>query len=180
MRRGAFDVAPVFSHPAFDAECRIVVATMGDDVFGSIYVPNGGKDYDAKIAFFEALVAWARETCASGKRLVLCGDMNVARAEVDVHPSQRVPNAIGQRPEERALFAKLLDAGLVDVGRALHPDDARMFTWWPYWRQARERNVGWRLDYVLASRSLAERATEHGVRRMVGTSDHAPVVVVFR
>jgi exodeoxyribonuclease-3 len=179
VRRGSFPDAPVFSHPSFDAECRIVVAAVGDDRFASVYVPNGGKDYAAKLRFLDALAAWVGETCASGKRLVLCGDVNIARADADVHPSQRGADVIGQRAEERAYFAKMLDHGLVDVGRKLAPDDERLFTWWPYWRQARERNLGWRIDYVLASRSLADRATEHAVRREIGTSDHAPVVVTF-
>jgi exodeoxyribonuclease-3 len=86
---------------------------------------------------------------------------------------------IGQRREERELFEQMIAAGLVDVGRKLAPDDERLFSWWPYWRQARERNLGWRIDYVLSTRALAERAIEGGVRRDVGTSDHAPVVVSF-
>ena len=179
LRRGAFPEPPAFSHPSFDAENRIVVATLGDALFASVYVPNGGKDYAAKMTFLEALAAWTRETCAAGKKLVVCGDLNVARDDIDVHPSQRKADAIGQRPEERALFAKMLEGGLVDVGRALAPEDDRLFSWWPYWRQARERNLGWRIDYVLASRALAAKATECAVRRAVGTSDHAPVVAVF-
>jgi len=106
----------------------------------------------------------------------------VAIADIDVHPSQRSKPGefvIGQRPEERELFARMLSHGMVDVGRELAPDDERLFTWWPYWRQARERNLGWRIDYVLASRAEAERATACEVRRAVGTSDHAPVVATF-
>jgi exodeoxyribonuclease-3 len=180
VRRGAFEsAAPVFHHPAFDAENRIVVGTLGDAVFASVYVPNGGKDYPAKLTFLEELVAWVIGVCASGKTLVLCGDLNVARQPVDVHPSQRDEKSIGQRPEERALFEAMLTHGMVDVGRALAPDDDRVFTWWPYWRQARERNLGWRIDYVLASKGLAERATECAIRRTIGTSDHAPVVATF-
>jgi exodeoxyribonuclease-3 len=179
LRRSTFTAPPVFTHPAFDTETRIVVGEADDTLFASLYVPNGGKDYAAKLAFLEALVPWAGEVVASGKKLVLCGDVNIAREPIDVHPSQRKPDDIGQRPEERALFAKMLEHGLVDVGRALAPEDERMFAWWPYWRQARERNLGWRIDYVLASRALAERATACTVHRTYGTSDHAPVSVTF-
>ena len=179
VRRGAFTEAPEFHHPSFDAETRIVVATLGDLAFASVYVPNGGKDYEAKLRFFEALVAWAFETTQAGKRLVICGDLNIARLEIDVHPGQRDPKSIGQRAEERALFERLLAGKLVDVARALAPEDDRIFTWWPYWRQAREKNVGWRIDYVLASPPLAARATACEIRRTVGTSDHAPLVVTF-
>jgi exodeoxyribonuclease-3 len=177
LRKESFPEAPAFSHPSFDAETRIVQARVGDVVFASIYVPNGGKDFVAKMAFVEALVAWTADL--EGARLVLCGDMNIARDEVDVHPSQRKPNLIGQRPDERALFEKILSHGLVDVQRALSPTDERLYTWWPYWRQARERNLGWRLDYVIAAASLAERATACEVRKEIGTSDHAPLVVTF-
>ena len=182
LRRRAFAEPPAFSHPSFDAETRIVVADAGDTLFASVYVPNGGKDYAAKVAFLGELAAWVGVVSSSGKKLVLCGDLNVAIADIDVHPSQQAKpgqSVIGQRPEERELFARMFAHGMVDVGRKLAPDDARLFSWWPYWRQARERNLGWRIDYVLASRALAEKATACEVKRTFGTSDHAPVVVTF-
>src|SRR5690606_18813994 len=114
---------------------------------------------------------------AEGRRLVLCGDMNIARTEMDVHPKERKPNAIGQRAEERALFEALLADRLVDTTRALHPDDPGLFTWWAPWRNLRARNIGWRIDYVLTSPAVAERASACVVQAGVGTSDHAPVVL---
>jgi exodeoxyribonuclease-3 len=107
---------------------------------------------------------------------VLCGDMNITRSDMDVHPKERKPGIIGQRPEERELFARLLET-LVDVGRKLQPDNANLFTWWAPWRNMRQRNIGWRLDYVLASPSLAARAQSCAVLAEVGTSDHAPVMM---
>ena len=101
---------PQFTHPAFDMEHRIVVADLGRMLMASVYVPNGGKDYDAKMAFLDGLAGWAAETNAAGRTLVICGDLNVAREERDVHPKERKPNQIGTRPEERALLARLLDA----------------------------------------------------------------------
>ena len=109
---------------------------------------------------------------------MLCGDLNVARTERDVHPKERKPRAIGQLPEERALIERILGRGLVDVGRALDPDNDGLFTWWAPWRNMRQRNIGWRLDYVFASEALAARATVP-VRAEIGTSDHAPVVAIF-
>jgi exodeoxyribonuclease-3 len=179
VRKDAFDTAPSFSHPAFDLESRIVQAELGRRVFASVYVPNGGKDYPAKLGFMRSLAAWARELHAQGRELVLCGDINIARSDLDVHPRERKPGIIGQRPEERALFESLLGAPLVDVGRAADPDNANLFTWWPPWRNMRQRNIGWRLDYVLASPSIAERATSCKVLADFGTSDHAPVVMTF-
>ena len=102
---------------------------------------------------------------------------NVARSDQDVHPKERKPNVIGQRPEERELLARILAHGLVDVGRALDPDNDGLFTWWAPWRNMRQRNIGWRIDYILASESLKPVSSK--VLADVGTSDHAPVVATF-
>ena len=170
---------PTFEHPDFDFEQRIVAVRAAGVTVASAYVPNGGKDFAAKVRFLEALEGYAARFGASGEPLVLCGDLNVARADIDVHPKERKPKAIGQLPEERALLDRLLARGLVDVVRALHPDDDQLFTWWAPWRNLRQRNIGWRIDYVLASASLAARAASAVSQREIGTSDHAPVVVTF-
>jgi exodeoxyribonuclease-3 len=170
---------PTFSHPEFNFENRIAAVDIGDLTVASVYVPNGGKDFPAKMRFLEALDAYAASFQASGRQLVLCGDMNVARAEKDVHPKERKPRAIGQLPEERALVEQILGRGLVDLGRAFEPDNDGLFTWWPPWRNMRERNIGWRLDYVWANESLAARATACVVQKEIGTSDHAPVMASF-
>ncbi len=170
---------PAFSVPDFDYESRILTVDIGDLTIASVYVPNGGKDFPAKMKFLEAMDAYAQRMLASGRQLVLLGDMNVARTERDVHPKERKPRAIGQLPEERALIERLLSRGLVDVGRALDPDNDDLFTWWAPWRNMRQRNIGWRLDHVFASEALAAKATACPVLRDVGTSDHAPVVATF-
>jgi exodeoxyribonuclease-3 len=167
---------PPFEHPHFDHETRIVQAQLADIVFASVYVPNGGKDFAAKMNFLSALQKFAAAIQASGRKLVVCGDLNVARSDRDVHPKERRPNAIGQRPEERAALERLIASGLVDVGRALDPENDNLFTWWAPWRNMRQRNIGWRLDYVLASQSLALHARSCRVLREHGTSDHGAVV----
>lgn len=174
---------PAFSHPAFDHENRIVTVDvetpLGALTVASIYVPNGGKDFPAKMKFLEAMDAYAASFQTGGRQLVMMGDMNVARTDRDVHPKERKPRAIGQLPEERALFERIIGRGLVDVGRALDPDTDEMFSWWAPWRNMRQRNIGWRLDYVFASETLAARATSCPVQKDVGTSDHAPVLATF-
>jgi exodeoxyribonuclease-3 len=179
VRTAAFDAAPVFSHPAFDMEHRIVVAALPGVSIASVYVPNGGKDFEAKMKFVESLVRYAADAAGAGTPLVLCGDLNIAREDRDIHPKERKPNQIGARKDERALFAGLLATGLTDVGRALDPENDNLFTWWAPWRNLRQRNIGWRIDYVLASEPLASRATASAVAREFGTSDHAPLSVVF-
>jgi exodeoxyribonuclease-3 len=170
---------PAFTHPAFDYENRIVAAEVGGLTIASVYVPNGGKDFPAKMRFLEAIDDYAASFSASGRAVAMLGDLNVARTDRDVHPKERKPRAIGQLPEERALIERILSRGLVDLGRALDPDNDGLFTWWAPWRNMRQRNIGWRLDYAIVSQSLADRAQSCVVRKDVGTSDHAPVVAVF-
>jgi exodeoxyribonuclease-3 len=179
IRKELCGTEPAFSHPHFDMEARIVQARIENLLLASVYVPNGGKDYEAKLTFMRRLAAWTKDVHEQGLELVLCGDMNITRTEMDVHPRERKPGIIGQRPEERELFRELLGEHLIDVGRSLDPDNDRMFTWWAPWRNMRQRNIGWRLDYVLASPSIAGRATHCPVLAEVGTSDHAPVMVTL-
>ena len=179
IRRDAFAEAARFYHPAFDFETRIVCAQIADLQLISVYVPNGGKDFPAKMEFLRALERFVVELHSSGSRVVLGGDLNIARTALDVHPKERNPALVGQRPEERELFEDILRRGLVDVGRSLDPDNENLFTWWAPWRKMRERNIGWRLDYVLASKPLAERAATCVVQREFGTSDHGPVVMTL-
>jgi len=176
LRRELLEM-PEFVHPEFDIETRIVQLALGNLVLASVYVPNGGKDYDAKLRFLRSLVDWARALRDAGRELVLCGDINIARADIDVHPKERKPGIVGQRDEERALFEMLLGSSLVDVTRTLDPDNEALYTWWPPWRDMRKRNIGWRIDYILASPGIAERATECRVLADIGTSDHAPILM---
>jgi exodeoxyribonuclease-3 len=179
LRAGRFPEAPQFVHPPFDLETRIVVAEVGTMVFASVYVPNGGKDFAAKITFLRELDAWAGAIEAAGKHLVLCGDFNVARAPKDVHPSLR-KDMVGQLGEERGLIDGLFSHGLVDVGRYVDPDNDRLFTWWAPWRNLRQRNIGWRLDYIAANHALVDGAVTCRSYREVGTSDHSPVIAHLR
>ena len=116
---------PAFTHPPFDFESRVISAEVdfgaGPVLTSSFYVPNGGKDFHAKLRFLEAMDAWAGEAQASGRPLIFCGDLNVARTDLDIHPKERKPNQVGARADERAILERLLARGLVDVGRTLHP-----------------------------------------------------------
>lgn len=170
---------PRFSSPApLDRETRVCVAELDALTVASVYAPNGGKDYPAKLAFYNDFIAFAAEAVQSERPLILVGDLNIAHSDLDLHPSQRKQDTIGQLPEERALFSRLLAEGqLVDAMRVIHPDADRLFTWWPYWKNARPNNLGWRIDYVLVSRALAPRIRDANVLAEFGTSDHAPFFV---
>jgi exodeoxyribonuclease-3 len=177
IKKGVLEAAPAFSHPDFDMESRIVQAEIGKLVLASVYVPNGGKDYEAKLQFLVRLADWTKQIAREGRELVLCGDMNVTRSDLDLHPKEVKPGVIGQREEERDLFERVLGDRLVDVARSLAPDNPNIFTWWAPWRNMRQRNIGWRIDYILASPSIAAQASSCMVLADVGTSDHAPVMM---
>ena len=179
VRTATFPDRPAFQHPSFDFEHRIVTAQLPGVTVASIYVPNGGKDFAAKVRFLEAMDQFAADAQAARTAIVMCGDMNVARTDMDVHPKERKPGVVGQRADERALIERILSRGLVDVHRKIDPDNADLFTWWAPWRNLKQRNIGWRLDYLFASESLASRATSCVVQREFGTSDHGPVIAVF-
>jgi exodeoxyribonuclease-3 len=156
-----------------------VTAELENIIFVSTYVPNGGKDFPAKQVFLTELDAFAAHAEQAGKQLVVCGDLNVAREPRDVHPSLQRPEQIGQTPGERSQLERLIGRDLVDLSRQFYPDDDRLYSWWAPWRNMRQKNIGWRLDYVLCTRTLAAKATECTVLREFGTSDHAPVRAKF-
>lgn len=181
LRQDRFTGPVTFAHPEFDVDARIVEARTDGLVIASIYVPNGGRDLPAKLSFLAALRAYGESLLGSGASVLLCGDLNVARTDADIHPKERRTNKplVGTLPEERALFESILASGLVDVGRALDPHNEELFTWWAPWRNLRARNIGWRIDYVLASQDLYGQAAACEVLREVGTSDHGPVLATF-
>ena len=171
---------PTFSHPAFDFEHRIVAVDLRRrSPSRRSTCRTAARTSRPRCASSRRSTGTLRRSQSAGRPLVLCGDLNVARTDRDVHPKERKPRAIGQLPEERALLEAILAHGLVDVGRALDPDNDGLFTWWAPWRNMRQRNIGWRLDYVLASTAVAERATSCPVQADIGTSDHAPVLATF-
>ena len=183
IAKSLVNASPACVHPEFDFEQRIACTTItspvGEILLASIYVPNGGKDYEAKLRFLDALDSFAASAARHQRLVILCGDLNVARTDRDIHERERKPNQMGTRPDERALLERVIARDLVDVGRALDPDNDNLFTWWAPWRSLKQKNIGWRIDYVLASSTLASRATTSVVQREIGTSDHGPVVVTL-
>jgi exodeoxyribonuclease-3 len=176
VRRDFAASAPRFVHPPFDVETRIVGVDIGEVTFLSAYVPNGGRDYPGKLRFLRELDAYLAALRAAGRAVVLCGDLNVARDDIDVHPTMRKDGTVGQRAEERELLGGMIDAGLSDLLRQAHPTDDGIYTWWPPWRDLRRRNHGWRIDYVLASEELVGAAPRCQVHKSYGSSDHAPLL----
>ena len=160
-----------------DHEGRVITLDMGDFYLVTVYTPNSQDelarlDYRMKWeeAFRNYLVGLDKE-----KPVIVCGDMNVAHKEIDLkNPKTNRRNA-GFTDEERAEFSKLLEAGFVDTFRLLHPDATDAYSWWSYRMRAREKNVGWRIDYFVVSARLAPSVKAANIRSDIFGSDHCPV-----
>lgn len=163
-----------------DHEGRVITLEMKDFHLVNVYVPNaqdGLRRLDYRMRWEDAFRAYV-SALAAEKAVVICGDMNVAHEEIDLkNPATNHFNA-GFSDEERGKFSELLAAGFVDVWRAQHPGEAK-YSWWSYRMAARERNVGWRIDYFLVSAALAPRVEHTDILNDVFGSDHCPVELVL-
>jgi exodeoxyribonuclease-3 len=161
----------------FDHEGRVLISEFEPYVFFNIYFPNGGRGPEwvaHKLAFYRRFLEVAHGYLKAGRPVIMAGDVNTAYAEIDLaRPKENVKTS-GFMPEERAGLAEFFSLGLVDTFRHLHPDTVK-YTWWDMVTRARERNVGWRLDYFLASADLRDRIVAAEVHDDVLGSDHCPV-----
>jgi exodeoxyribonuclease-3 len=168
----------------FDVEGRLIAARFGRMFIVNGYFPKGsGSKRDNsrvpyKLGFYEAAFAVAERLRRRGTVFVI-GDFNTAHAEIDLARPKENAKSSGFLPDERAAFSRWTDAGWVDTFRERHPAETGHYTWWRQWGGARERNVGWRIDYVLASPTAAKRVTDAFIWPQVQGSDHAPIGVDF-
>ena len=166
-------------------EARMVAATVDGVRVVSLYAPNGrvvgSPFYTGKLAWFERLTRWLRETAMPVDGLVLGGDLNVAPTDADVWDPDAVHGGTHVSEPERAAFRALLDLGLVDAYRARH-QEARRFTWWDYRAGMFHKNLGMRIDHLLVSAPLAGRVVDAEIDRAARKgppvpSDHAPLLI---
>ena len=160
----------------FDHEGRVITLEMPDWYLVNVYTPNsqdGLKRLDWRMAWEDAFRTYLRGL-AKSKGVIVCGDMNVAHEEIDLkNPATNHFNA-GFSDEERSKMTELLASGFKDSFRMLHPDEVK-YSWWSYRMAARERNVGWRIDYFLVSDNIADRISAAGIHNEIFGSDHCPV-----
>lgn len=171
-----------FNHPEFDAEGRYVEADFGDLVVVSAYFPSGSSSearQEAKFRFLADFAPHLDALKARGKEVLLCGDVNIAHREIDLKNWKGNLKNSGFLPEERAWLTHLFDQqGYVDVFRQINqqPDQ---YTWWSNRGQARAKNVGWRIDYQIATPSLTAKARNVSIYTEQRFSDHAPLIVEY-
>ncbi len=168
--------------PEFDAEGRLIIAHYGRMAVASVYFPKGsGPERDNsrvayKLAFYGAVFERLQQLRRRGP-VIAMGDYNTAHQEIDLARPNANRKSSGFLPEERAELSRWLEAGWVDTFRARHPGEGGHYTWWRQWGNARADNVGWRIDYVLASPSAARRVRDAFIWPDVTGSDHCPVGV---
>lgn len=160
-----------------DTEGRVVTLEYDNFYLVCVYTPNsqdGLKRLDYRMSWEDAFRAYL-QALDGKKTVIVCGDMNVAHNEIDLKNPSTNHFSAGFSDEERAKFSELLSAGFTDSFRHLHPDTRDAYSWWSYRAAARERNVGWRIDYFLCSERAAEKIKEAYILPEVMGSDHCPV-----
>jgi exodeoxyribonuclease-3 len=185
LRREPRALRAGFGCDEFDCEGRYLEADLGDVTVVSTYLPSGSSGEERQAAKFRFMARFGprlAELRASGREVVVCGDLNIAHREADLRNWKSNQKNSGFLPEERAWLSTLLadDGGWVDVYRRLHPDATDdCYTWWSNRGQAWAKNVGWRLDYQIATPGLARRARRAAVCKEPRFSDHAPLTVDY-
>ncbi|MDF2633076.1 MAG: Exodeoxyribonuclease [Caproiciproducens sp.] len=162
-------------------EGRSITLEFEDFYLVTVYTPNAQRDLtriDYRMSWEVAFRAYLKQLDEK-KPVVVCGDMNVAHNEIDLkNPKSNVGNA-GFSNEEREKMTELLAAGFTDSFRYLHPEEKDAYTWWSYMFHAREKNVGWRIDYFLVSDGLKDKIEESCIHPEIMGSDHCPIEIVL-
>lgn len=166
----------------FDHEGRTICADFGEFVLFNIYFPNGGQGPERlafKLDFYDCFLEKVSRLTDEGRQVIVCGDVNTAHREIDLSNPAANSKISGFLPEERAYIDTFIDKGLVDTFRMLYPDATEKYTWWSYKTFARDRNVGWRIDYFFTDEILAERVADSGMLSDVFGSDHCPIFLAL-
>ena len=160
-----------------DKEGRVITLEFKDFYMVNIYTPNSKRELER----LDYRQIWEDEirkyllNLNKTKPVIMCGDLNVAHKEIDLkNPKTNTHNA-GFTIEERNKMTELLNAGFVDTFRYLYPDKTDCYTWWSYMRKAREKNVGWRIDYFIVSDSIKNKIKEANIYKDIMGSDHCPI-----
>jgi exodeoxyribonuclease-3 len=161
----------------FDGEGRLIETWYKDFILLNIYFPNGKRDHSRvqyKLDFCDAVLDRCEYLKANGNNLVICGDYNTAHKEIDLKNAKTNQNTTGFLPQERAWIDKFIEHGYVDTFRQFNPEPGN-YTWWTYRLSARERNIGWRIDYFFVNSNFKPAVKDAFILAQVYGSDHCPV-----
>jgi exodeoxyribonuclease-3 len=181
FRNAPLKVITGMNEPRFDNDGRVLIHEFEPFVFFNIYFPNGGRGPEwvaHKLAFYRRFLKVAQRYMHAGKPVVAAGDFNTAFAEIDLARPKENVNHSGFMPEERAGLGEFFEIGLIDTFRYLHPDTVK-YSWWDMVTRARERNVGWRLDYFMVSPDLKDHIVAADIHDEIMGSDHCPISLVL-
>ena len=166
----------------FDNEGRIIIAEYPEFILFNIYYPNGkarAERLKYKLDFYEAFQLYAVELLKKGKKIIICGDVNTAHKEIDLARPKANVKVSGFLPEERAWMDRFFEAGFIDTLRMFN-DQPEIYTWWDVISRARDRNVGWRIDYFFVSENLKANVKDAYTLPDVMGSDHCPIGIKIK
>ena len=170
-----------FGIERFDTEGRILIAYYDAFVLYNIYFPNGKSSKERlqyKLDFYDAFLEHAEKLRKNGESIIMCGDVNTAHTELDLARPKENETVSGFLPQERAWIDKFISSGYVDAFR-LFVKEGGHYSWWDYKTKARERNIGWRIDYFFVSEDLKTKVKDAFIQNNVEGSDHCPVGIVI-
>nr|MBN2276469.1 exodeoxyribonuclease III [candidate division Zixibacteria bacterium] len=176
-RREPKKLSSGFGIEKFDNEGRIIIAEYDKFILFNIYYPNGKQSKERlhyKMEFYDTFLEIADRMKNGGKNLVICGDVNTAHKEIDLARPKENEKVSGFLPEERAWMDKFVEHGYHDTFRMFNREPEQ-YTWWDMITRARERNVGWRIDYFFVSDSLKKKVRKAFIRPEIMGSDHCPI-----
>lgn len=162
----------------YDREGRTIVADYDDFVLINAYFPNGSRDHSRvpfKMAYKASFLQYCNQLRQAGRKVIFCGDVNTAHREIDLARPKENEKTTGFLPIERAWIDEVVEQGYIDTFRHLHPDQEGAYSWWAYWGNARERNIGWRIDYFFITPNLIDRLSAAKIHADVLGSDHCPI-----
>lgn len=170
-------IKQTFGVAKFDEEGRILQADYGKFILFNIYFPNGKASPERlkyKMDFYEAFLLEMKKLLKKDKKIVICGDVNTAHKEIDLARPKENSKTSGFLPQEREWMDRFLELGFIDTLRLFNPS-AGLYTWWDLISRARDRNVGWRIDYFYASENLTKNLKKAYILPEVTGSDHCPI-----
>ncbi len=164
--------------PEYDQEGRLIAAIYDKFVLINCYFPNGGGPearLQYKLGFYKEFLKFAQKLRKKHKKIIFCGDVNVAHTEIDIARPKENADHVGFLPIERAWMDGVIEAGYVDTFRYLNPGKKDMYTWWDQKSFARDRNVGWRIDYFFVNKELTKDIKKSFMWTNIFGSDHCPI-----